>query len=59
MREPPETMTEFINRRFGELVRADPEGIGQMMSQDILKIIEAEFYDSAFDPVPAPHPTQQ
>jgi hypothetical protein len=51
----PETMTEFINRRFDELSRSSEwDEIGTMMGADILKMLESEFYDRAEDPVPEP-----
>ncbi|OFW00150.1 MAG: hypothetical protein A3G20_05060 [Acidobacteria bacterium RIFCSPLOWO2_12_FULL_59_11] len=49
-RAVPETLRQFFNRRYRELAKL-PE-YAKIDAMELANIVEDEFYDCAFDPVP-------
>ncbi len=48
----PETLTEFMARRYRELRSTEWDRISEMNMDDLVEMLESEYYECAFDPVP-------
>ncbi len=48
----PETKREFFERRYRELRSTEWGRISEMNMDDLMEMLEHEYYECAFEPVP-------